>query len=199
MVLPQLSCELLFNFKGFCTDGRVIMLFVYKKLRFGLSYRDLEELMTIGGSSIDHSTLQRWTVKFSKLISAKVKSKKRQVNNSWRMDETYVKVCGKWCYLYRAVDKFGNTVDFHLSRRRDNSSAKAFLRKAINNNGSPIKVVVIDGSHANKCALRECNTLKARQYEINVTKYLNNIVEQDHRFIKKKIKPMLGLKAFIAL
>ncbi len=173
------------------------MLFVYMKCRFSLSYRDLEEIMLIRGATIDHSTLQRWVHRFASLIDQRVRKRKRPVNNSWRMDETYIRLNGKWVYLYRAVDKYGDTVDFLLRARRDSVAAKSFFRKAFKGNGIPEKVTV-DQSGSNKCALDYFNENLEEddQCEIRQIKYLNNIVEQDHRFVKKRTKPMLGFKNF---
>jgi putative transposase len=138
-----------------------------------------------------------WVMRFAKLIDQRVRKRKRPVNVSWRMDETYIKLNGKWVYLYRAVDIEGNTIDFLLRAKRDAIAAKAFLRKALKNNGRPDKVTV-DKSGSNKAALDYCNknVKKEDKIEIRQIKYLNNIVEQDHRFIKKRTKPMLGFKNF---
>jgi len=116
------------------------------------------------------------------------------------MDETYIKVKGKWVYLYRAVDSHGDTLDFMLSERRDEDAATAFFKQAINNNGFPDKVVM-DKSGANYAGLANINLLLilagfATMIDICQVKYLNNIIEQDHRFIKKITKPMMGFKAF---
>ena len=185
------------HFKGFCSSSSVIMLFVYMKGRFSLSYRDLEEIMQIRGAMIDHATLQRWVRKFAFLIDQRVRRRKKPVNPSWRMDETYIKLNGKWVYLYRAVDKYGDTIDFLLRARRDGEAAKSFFRKAFGTHGRPEKVAV-DKSGSNKCALDSFNKAlkKEEQYEIRQVKYINNIVEQDHRFIKKRTKPTLGFKNF---
>ena len=173
------------------------MLFVYMRCRFSLSYRDLEEMMMIRGATIDHSTLQRWVERFVRLIDERVRKRKRPVNSSWRMDETYIRLNGKWVYLYRAVDKYGDTIDFLLRAKRDGAAAKAFFRKAFKENGIPEKVTV-DKSGYNKCALDFFNEghEKDERFEIRQVKYLNNIAEQDHRFIKKRTKPMLGFKNF---
>ncbi len=186
-------------FKGYCSSPTVILLFVYFKLRYSLSYRDLEEMMKIRGASVDHSTLARWVIKFSKLIEKQVRRHKMAVSKSWRMDETYIKLNGKWIYLYRAVDKFGNTIDFLLRNKRDTQAAKAFFKRAIRNNGDPEKVTM-DKSGSNKSAVIAINKDRhqEKKIEIRQLKYLNNIVEQDHRFIKKKIRPMLGFKNFHA-
>ena len=193
----KISDKLKHPFKGFCSSPEVIMLFVYMKCRFSLSYRDLEEIMVIRGSQIDHSTLQRWVKRFTFLIDKQVRKRKRTVNSSWRMDETYIKINGKWSYLYRAVDKYGDTIDFFLRARRDGAAAKAFFKKAFKNNDMPKKITV-DKSGSNKCALDYFNEKleEEAQFEIRQIKYLNNIVEQDHRFIKKRTRPMLGFKNF---
>ena len=169
----------------------------YMKCRFSLSYRELEEMMMIRGAMVDHSTLQRWVKRFVSLIDARVRARKKPVNGSWRMDETYIKLNGKWVYLYRAVDKEGDTVDFLLRAKRDAMAAKAFFRKAFKENGRPDKVTV-DKSGSNKAALDSFNkdVAEEEKIEIRQIKYLNNICEQDHRFIKKRTRPMLGFKNF---
>jgi putative transposase len=189
--------QLLPHFKCFCSSPSVIMLFVYMKCRFSLSYRDLEEMMMIRGAKVDHATLQRWVRRFVCLIDKRVRQRKKSVNGSWRMDETYIKLNGKWAYLYRAVDKVGNTVDFLLRAKRDAVAAKSFFRKAFKENGRPDKVTV-DKSGSNKAALDYFNTdvLEEEEIEIRQIKYLNNLVEQDHRFIKKRTRPTLGFKNF---
>lgn len=192
-----ISPKLLKHFKGFCSSPEIIMLFVYMKCRFSLSYRDLEEMASIRGAVIDHATLQRWLIRFVPLIDKEVRKRKRPVGSSWRMDETYIKINGKWVYLYRAVDSYGNTIEFLLRKYRDAVAAKAFFRKAFKNNGVPDKVN-IDKSGSNACALNGFNKdlPEDQQIEIRQNKYLNNIIEQDHRFIKKRTRPMLGFKSF---
>ena len=196
-MLLKISRDLLPKFKCFCSSPELIMMFVYMKCRFTLSYRDLEEMMQIRGAVIDHSTLQRWVRRFARLISDKVRSRRKPVNGSWRMDETYIKLNGKWVYLYRAVDKEGNTIDFLLRAKRDAVAAKAYFKKAIKHNGRPEKVTV-DKSGSNKAALDYCNQDLSENEKIQIRqiKYLNNIIEQDHRFIKKRTKPTLGFKYF---
>ena len=173
------------------------MLFVYMKCRFSLSYRDLEEMASIRGAQIDHATLQRWVIKFVPLIDAAVRKRKKPVGNSWRMDETYIKVNGVWVYLYRAVDSLGNTIEFLLRKHRDAAAAKAFFRKAFKYNGYPEKVTIAK-SGSNISALKAANQdlPEDKQIEVRQVKYLNNIVEQDHRFIKKRTKPSIGFKSF---
>ena len=123
----------------------IILQAVYFKFRFTLSYRDIEELMKIRGVKVDHSTIQRWVFKYAPMIEASMHKRKNRVCTSWRMDETYIKVAGKDRYLYRAVDKFGDTVDFLLTKRRMKGSAQKFFNKAIANNQNP-RVINIDKS-----------------------------------------------------
>ena len=152
------------------------------------------------GVNVDHATLNRWVIKHSPLIALATKKNKRAVATSWRMDEMHIKVKGEWVYLYRAVDKFGDTVDFMLSEKRDEAAATSFFKQAIDNNGFP-KKVVMDKSGANFVGLENINLLLMLAgiisfVEILQIKYLNNLVEQDRRFIKKITKPMMGFKAF---
>lgn len=167
-------------------------------LAYALSYRDIEELISERGISVDHSTVNQWVIKYSPLLESRFTNHhKKKVGASWRMDETYIRVKGKWCYLYRAVDKSGDTIDFMLSEKRDFDAAKRFFNKAIGFNDQP-KKVTIDNSGANNLALKPLNqsTPKDNQIEIRQIKYLNNIVEQDHRFIKKITKLTKGFISF---
>ena len=175
----------------------IILQAVYFKLRFTLSYRDVEELLEIRGVKVDHSTIQRWVFKFSPFVESNMNKRKNVVGNSWRMDETYIKVAGKDRYLYRAVDKQGNTVDFLLTKRRMKGSAQKFLNKAIGNNGKP-RLINIDKSGANTQAIRIVNqySLTFKKIRIRRVKYLNNIIEQDHRTIKRRIAITTGFKEF---
>jgi putative transposase len=182
-------------FKGYCFPKEIILQAVYFKLRFSLSYRDVEELLSIRGVSVDHATVQRWVYKFTPLIEGTFRKRKKLVGNSWRMDETYIKVKGEWMYLYRAVDREGNTVDFLLTKRRNKYAAHKFLHKAINNNGCP-KVINIDQSCANKEAIKTYSKRYFKRIKIRQCKYLNNRVEADHRFIKWRTQIMLGFKSY---
>ena len=174
-------------------------------LAYPLSYRDIEELALERGLKVDHSSINRWVITYAPhLEKAFRKRHKRPVGVSWRMDETYLKVKGQWVYLYRAVEKEGDTVDFMLSEKRDELAARAFFEKAIGSSGLPDKVTM-DKSGANKAGIDTINLRLALLFmmgglylQINVrqVKYLNNIVEQDHRFIKKITKPMKEFKAF---
>lgn len=175
----------------------IILQAVYLKLRFTLSYRDIEELLQLRGICVDHSTIQRWVFKFSPEIEKSMHRRKFKVGDSWRMDETYIKVGGQDRYLYRAVDKDGNTVDFLLTKRRQRMSAQKFFIKAIGNNGKP-RVINIDKSGSNYSAIRLVNkrSLSMKKIKIRSVKYLNNIVEQDHRKIKRRIAINTGFKEF---
>src|SRR4051812_32335363 len=182
-------------FKGHSFPKPVILQAVYFKLRFSLSYRDLEELLSIRGVAVDHATIQRWVYKFSPLVEINFRKRRKPVGTSWRMDETYIKVKGEWMYLYRAVDKEGNTVDFLLTKRRNKLAAHKFLVKAISYNGCP-KVINIDKSGANKEAIRTYNQRRLKRIQIRQCKYLNNRAEGDHRFIIWRTALMLGFKNF---
>ena len=175
----------------------IILQAVYFKLRFTLSYRDVEELMQIRGVEVDHSTIQRWVFKFSPEIEKNMHRRKFQVGDSWRMDETYIKVGGEDRFLYRAVDKEGNTVDFLLTKKRQKMSAQKFFNKAIGNNGKP-RVINIDKSGSNTAGIRTWNkrSNSIKKIKIRRVKYLNNIVEQDHRNIKRRIVNYTGFKEF---
>ena len=185
-------------FKHHCFPKSIIIQAVYFKLRFSLSYRDVEELMEIRGVKVDHATIQRWVFKFTPMLDKEFRKRKKRVGMIWRMDETYIKVKGEWRYLYRAVDKEGYTVDFLLTKRRQRMSAQSFLIKTIEHNGKP-RVINIDKSGSNSSAIRVYNkrTLATKsRIRIRKCKYLNNIVEQDHRFIKWRIQQGLGFKEF---
>jgi putative transposase len=188
------------DFKGAHYPKAVIVHAVFFYVRYAVSYRDLEEILAERGVSVDHATLNRWVVKYSPLIAANAQTRKKPSDNSWRMDETYIKVKGKWTYYYRAIDKFGKTLDFMLSEHRDEAAATAFFTRAIGNNGFPDRVV-IDKSGANLAGLQNMNCLLILNVwfwliEVLQVKYLNNIIDQDHRFIKKLTRQMKGFKSF---
>ena len=182
-------------FKGHCFPKAIILQAVYFKLRFSLSYRDVEELLSIRGIKVDNATIQRWVFKFTPLVEQQFRKRKKSVGKRWRMDETYIKVKGHWRYLYIAVDIQGNTVDFLLTKRRQRLSAHRFLIKAIQNNGRP-ELINIDKSGANTSAIKVYNRRNFSKIKIRQCKYLNNIVEQDHRMIKWRIVQGLGFKEF---
>ena len=147
------------------------------------------------GVFVDHSTLHRWSVKMLPVLTAVFRRRKRPVGLSWRMDETYVKVAGQWKYLYRAVDRDGDTVDFLLRAKRDQAAARRFLERAIDLHGVPEKIT-IDKSGSNTAAILSLQADSGLCIEMRQSKYLNTIVEQDHRAIKRLTRPMLGFKTF---
>ena len=166
-------------------------------LAYPLSTRHVEDLMEERGVKVDHSTINRWVIKYSPQLEDEFHRRKRPVWVSWRMDETYIRVKGEWVYLYRAVDKYGQTIDFLLTKQRDKKAARRFLNKAISRHGVPEKIT-IDGSDANAAAIKSYNKDHRTSIEIRQIKYLNNIVEQDHRGVKRVTRPMLGFKSFEA-
>ncbi len=144
---------------------------------------------------MDHATVQRWVYKCTPLMETTFSKRRKPVGNSWSMDETYIKVKGEWMYLYRAVDKEGNTIDFLLTKRRNKYATHKFLWKAICQNGSPT-LINIDQSGANKEAIKTYNKRSFKSLQIRQCKYVNNRVEQDHRFIKWRTQQRLGFKGF---
>lgn len=185
------------SFKGAHFPKDIILMGVRWYVAYPLSYRHVEELLEERGVPVDHATIQRWVVKYSPLLEEALHRRKRPVWVSWRMDETYIKVKGQWYYLYRAVDKHGQTIDFLLTEHRDTEAALRFLKKAIRRNGLP-ETITIDGSDANEAAIKRYNEEHGTAIAIRQVKYLNNIVEQDHRAVKRVTRPMLGFKAFAA-
>jgi putative transposase len=185
------------SFKGEHFPKEIILMGVRWYLAYPLSTRHVEELMEERGVDVDHATINRWVVKYSPQLEEAFHRRKRSIWTSWRMDETYIKVKGEWNYLYRAVDKFGKTIDFVLTQQRDKKAARRFLNKAISRHGVPDKIT-IDGSDANASAIESYNDDHGTSIEIRQIKYLNNIVEQDHRGVKRVTRPMLGFKAFDA-
>ena len=164
------------SFKGVHFVRDIILTCVRWYLAYPLSYPQVEELMEERGVSVDHATINRWVLKYSPQLEATFHRRKRPVWRSWRMDETYIKVKGKWRYLYRAVDKQGQTIDFLLTEQRDERAAKRFLTKAIRRHGVPEKIT-IDGSAANEAAIRSYNEEHGTAIKIRNIKYLNGFVK----------------------
>jgi putative transposase len=189
------------SFKGRHFPKAIILMAVRWYVAYALSYRDIEELLNERGVKLDHATVQRWVVEYSPELMEQARKVMKSSADSWRMDETYIKVKGEWAYLYRAVDKFGNTIDFMLSKKRDKPAAMRFFARAIGHAGVPEKIA-IDKSGANLAGINAINDQLTGlgKFAVLITiyqsKYLNNIVEQDHRFIKKITRPMLGFKSF---
>jgi transposase-like protein len=193
-------------FKGRHFDRSVILLCVRWYLAYGLSLRNLEEMMAERGISVDHATIHRWVIRYSPELLERFNSRKRPVTGRWHVDETYIKVRGRWKYLYRAIDSNGDTVEFWFSERRNLTAAKRFLRKALKRHGRPQRIV-IDGSQTNREAILCCDTADQLQDQsrrrlepirIRQSAHLNNCIEQDHRAIKRRIRPMLGFKSAVS-
>jgi putative transposase len=190
-------------FKGRQFDRSVILLCVRWYLAYNLSLRDIEEMMAERGLSVDHATIHRWTVRYAPLLLERFNLRKRAVSRRWHVDETYIKVRGRWMYLYRAIDSDGDTVEFWFSDRRNLTAAKRFLARAMKRHGRPERIV-IDGGQTNREAILSCDTTDRLQdsskhplepIRIRQSPYLNNRIEQDHRGIKRRVRPMLGFKA----
>jgi putative transposase len=185
------------SFKGAHFPKEIILMGVRWYVAYPLSTRHVEELMEERGVELDHATINRWVIKYSPLLEDAFHRRKRPVWVSWRMDETYIRVKGEWRYLYRAVDKSGQTIDFLLTKERDEPAAKRFLTKAIRRHGVP-ETITIDGSTANEAAIKRYNDEHGTTIIIRQVKYLNNIIEQDHRAVKRVTRPMLGFNSFAA-
>jgi len=162
---------------------------------YPLSLRHIEEMMAERGVFVDHTTVHRWAIRILPVLALVLRQRKRPVGTSWRVDETYVKMGGQWKYLYRAVDKAGDTIDFLLCAHRDYGAARRFFERAIDLHGVPEKIT-IDKSGANTAAIEGIRADSGANIELRQSKYLNNIVEQDHRAIKRIVRPMLGFKKF---
>jgi transposase-like protein len=193
----QLSSDKPELFKGRHFNHLLIIQAVRWYVTYKLSYRDVCDLMEERGVSVVHTTVLRWVQCFVPAFEKLWKKYARPVGSSWRVDETYINVKGQWRYLYRAVDKQGQTVDFLLTKNRDQAAAVCFFKKAIDNNEAPEKIT-LDGSQASHQAVAE---LKAEgvlpaQTLVRTNKYLNNMIEQDHRRVKQRCYPMLWFKAF---
>ncbi len=187
------------SFKGRQFTAEVILWAVRWYLMFPVSYRDLELMLADRGVEVAHTTVFRWVQTYAPEMEKRVRPHLRLSNGSWRVDETYVRVKGRWMYLYRAVDSRGQTIDFLLSAKRDAEAAKRFFRKAL---GQPHTVnprtITVDKNPAYPCATAE---MKAddelwRFARLRQCKYLNNIVEQDHRRLKRLVRLGLGFGNF---
>ena len=186
-----------FKWRHFEAD--IILLCVRWYVRYSLSYRDLEEMMRERGLSVDHTTIYRWVQSYAPELEKRCRPHLNTTNDSWRVDETYVKVKTVWMYLYRAVDSQGNTLEFLLSPTRDAQAAKSFFAKtlAAPHTTTP-RVINVDKNAAYPKAFKVLKDEGALpdSSELRQVKYLNNLVEQDHRFIKRRVKPGLGFFSF---
>lgn len=182
--------------KGMRYNMEIIWRSLFWYFKFPLSLREVSLMLLDRGVEVSHVSIYKWILKFGPELEQKFRKHKLPTNLSWRVDETYIKIRGVDRYLYRAVDKCGNTIDFLLTAKRDLKAARRFFKKAIRKNGIPAKTTM-DKSGANLAAAEDINEdLKTKAFKIRQNKYQNNIVEQDHRFIKKRIRPMLGFKNF---
>lgn len=200
------------DFSGKQFPKTVIMMVTRWYLAYPLSYRHIEEMVAEFNIMLDHASVQRWVSEFGIHLQNKVrKYLTRNFKRSWRLDETYIKVKGKWCYLYRIVDKAGDSISFYLSRTRDHQAALKCIRSAVKVAGFIPDKINSDGSTANELAVNIFNHELSRQWHAEhpefcgpkkpsivytKVKYCNNILEQDHRRIKRIVDPMLGFKSF---
>ena len=170
-------------FKWHHFQSALILLNVRWYLRYSLSYRDLEEMMLERGVKVDHTTIYRWVHAYSPELDKRCCSYLKPTNDLWRVDETYIKVKGKWKYLYRAVDLAGNTLDFMLNAKRDAKAAKRFLRKVINASHTiEPRVITVDKNAAYPPAIEALKADESlpKSTETRQIKYLNNLVEMNH-------------------
>jgi transposase, IS6 family len=200
----------------------IILLCVRWYLRYALSYRDLEEIMLERGLHVDHTTIYRWVQQYAPELEKRCRPHLKTCNGSWKVDETYIKVKKVWMYLYRAVDSEGNTIEFLLSPTRDAEAATRFFLKALRSTadgvpqahslkekmaqpatagnlaiGAPC-VINVDKNAAYPKAIADLNAagVLPEHVELRQVKYLNNLIEQDHRFIKRLTKPGMGFFSF---
>jgi transposase, IS6 family len=177
----------------------IILLCVRWYLRYSLSYRDLEEMMAERGLHVDHTTIYRWVQRYAPELEKRVRAQLKPTNDSWKVDETYIKAHGEWLYLYRAVDSVGNTLEFMLSPTRDARAAECFFRKLLGAKHTvEPRAINVDKNAAYPAAFKTLQQVGelAPECELRPVKYLNNLVEQDHRFIKRRVKPSLGFSWF---
>ena len=176
-------------FKGFRFPPEIIVLAIRWYLRYGLSYRDVEELLAERGVEVDHVTIYRWVQHFTPLLADAAGPCRHAVGDCWHVDETYVKVAGRWRYVYRAVDQFGQIIDVLVSARRDFRAARRFFATALRAHGEPVEVVT-DRAPALRAAIEGLMPAAFHSTE----RYANNRVECDHGRLKARLRPIRGLK-----
>jgi len=184
--VPAAACS---AFVGFRFPPEVILLAVRWYLRYGLSYRDVEELLAERGVEVDHVTIYRWVQRFTPLLVDAARPCRHAVGSCWFVDETYVKVAGRWRYVYRAIDQHGQIIDVYVSPRRDLRAARQFFESAIGAHGHPEEIVT-DKAPALARVIRE---LVPGAFH-DTAQYANNRIECDHGRLKSRLRPMRGLK-----
>ena len=188
-------------FKWRQTEPGLILCAVRWYLRYSLSFRDVEELLEERGLKTDHTTVWRWVQRYAPELEQRLRRYLKRTNKSWRVDETYVRVKGRWCYLYRAIDSTGATIDFLLSVLRDAEAAKRLFRKALSNPSHPQpRVINTDLAPIYGSAIPDIKEegILRRRCRHRPVQYLNNILEQDHRAIKRRVNAKQGFREFQA-
>ena len=176
-------------FKGFRFSPEIIVLALRWYLRFGLSYRDVEELLAERGIEVDHVTVYRWVQRFTPLLADAARPCRHAVGDRWYVDETYVKVAGRWRYVYRAVDQDCQIIDVYVSARRDTRAARRFFTSALRDHGEPAEIVT---DRAGTLLTVVDELLPAAFHD--TAQYANNRIEADHGRLKCRLRPMRGLK-----
>lgn len=192
-----MNSKKIFKWKHY--QPEIIILCVRWYLSYSLSYRNLQEMMNERGLGVAHTTIMRWVHQFAVLLDLRVRPHLKLTNDYWKVDETYIKVKGVWMYLYRAVDSDGNTLDFMLSKNRDNKAAKRFFEKVLGNQHTQKpRVINVDKNAAYPIAFNDLKKEKQieESSELRQIKYLNNMIEQDHRGIKRITNAGLGYYSF---
>ncbi|WP_058533931.1 IS6 family transposase [Legionella saoudiensis] len=178
--------------------GEVILQCVRWYCKYGISYRDLEEMMAERGLEIDHTTLYRWVQHDAPELKKRLDWHKKRYAGRWPLDETYIRIKGEWKYLYRAIDELGNTIDFYLSHRRNTKAAKRFLKKLIKSNPTcDVRVINIDKNPAYCQAIKELKQEGSLASDVShlQIKYRNNRLEADHGKLKRLIHPVRGFQS----
>jgi transposase-like protein len=188
-------------FKWRQTAPELILCAVRWYLRYSLSLRDVEELLAERGMEADHTTIWRWVQRYGPELEKRLRRHLKPTNKSWRVDETYIRVKGAWCYLYRAIDSTGVTIDFLLSALRDAAAAKRLFRQALSDPSHPQpRVIYTDQARlygAAIAAVKAEGTLRRRRRHRPV-RYFNNTLEQNHRAIKRRVKAKQSFREFRA-
>ncbi|AFQ30478.1 IS6 family transposase [Bacillus thuringiensis] len=181
-------------FKGKQFKKDIILVAVGYYCRFSLSYRDVSEILKEQGVSVHPTTIMRWVHEYGNLIYQIWKKKNQSAHHVWHVDETYIKVKGEWSYLYRAIDSNGYTLDFQLRKTRDHQAAYAFIKRLTKQFGEPT-VLTTDQAPALLCAFKK---LKNNGFYVHIThctvKHLNNLIEQDHRHVKRRFAKSSGFQ-----